>query len=141
MKILNRFQSQDSRTTIIVLWVVFLLGLIFHSQLALIPLFYGQGVAMPGSHGVAPLSHLWLMLGFYLIPMLLIITTVLEDSLLYRNIHFIVTIGYSILNFLHIAFDLAVSPVEWYQILLMVVVFGNGLLLNIVALDWKKNKP
>jgi len=144
MKTLERPKLQHtklgSRETLIVLWSVFLFGIIFHSQLAFMPLLYGQGVAMPGSHGVAPLYQLWLMLGFYIIPMLLIIATAFEDSYFYRNLHYLVTLGYSVLNLLHIVSDLLVSPVEWYQILLITVIFGNGLLINKVALDWKENK-
>jgi hypothetical protein len=51
-------------------------------------------------------------------------------------IHFGLTIAYTVMNFTHGAMDLAVKPVEWYQIVLMVIVFINGILLNIVAFQW-----
>lgn len=121
---------------IIALWVVFLFGMVFHSQLAMMPLLYGENIAMPRYGGKTPISHLWLMLGFFAVPMLAIAGTVFYASPPYRMIHFGLTIVYSVLNFLHAAMDLMVRPIEWYQIALMVIVFINGILLNIVAFHW-----
>lgn len=121
---------------IVALWAVFLFGLVFHSQLAMMPLLYGQDVAMPDYDGKMPISHLWLMLGFFAIPMIAITLTVLNVSPLYRMIHFGLTAFYTVMNFVHMAMDLRVKPIEWYQIALMALVFGNGILLNIVAFHW-----
>jgi hypothetical protein len=121
---------------IIALWVVFLFGMVFHSQLAMMPLLYGEDVAMPGYGGKTPISHLWLMLGFFAVPMLAIAATVFFVSPPYRMFHFGLTVAYSVLNFLHAAMDLTVRPIEWYQIALMVIVFINGVLLNILAFQW-----
>lgn len=121
---------------IIALWVVFLFGMVFHSQLAMMPLLYSEDIAMPRYGGKTPISHLWLMLGFFAVPMLAIAATVFYASPSYRMLHFGLTIVYSVLNFLHAAMDLTVRPIEWYQIALMVIVFVNGVLLNIVAFQW-----
>lgn len=51
-------------------------------------------------------------------------------------IHFGLTVVYTVMNFTHAAMDLGVKPIEWYQIALMVIVFINGILLNIVAFQW-----
>jgi hypothetical protein len=121
---------------IIALWAVFLFGMVFHSQLAMMPLLYGESVAMPNTKGKMPVSHLWLMLGFFAVPMLAIAMTLVNASHLYRMIHFGLTAVYSVLNFLHVTMDLMVRPIEWYQIALMVLVFVNGILLNFVAFQW-----
>jgi hypothetical protein len=121
---------------IVALWAVFLFGMVFHSQLAMMPMLYGQSVAMPNAKGKMPASHPWLMLGFYAIPMLAIATTVLINWQPYRIIHFGLTVVYTAMNFLHAALDLTVKPIEWYQIALMVIVFANGILLNILAFQW-----
>jgi hypothetical protein len=128
-------------TKIITLWVVFLFGMVFHSQLAMMPLLYGENVAMPGFKGKMPTSHAWLMLGFFAIPMLAIVATVMNASPLYRMLHFGVTAIYSLLNFMHAAMDLGVKPIEWSQIVLMLVVFANGLVLNILAFQWMQAVP
>lgn len=126
----------NSQEKIIALWTVFLLGTIFHTQLALMPLLYGEDVAIPSYQGTTPVSHLWLMLGFFVLPMIAITATLFYSSRRYRIIHFGLTIFYTVMNLLHVVLDLMVSPIEWFQIALMVVVFIIGILLNIVAFQW-----
>ncbi|MFM7470206.1 MAG: hypothetical protein ACKO5P_01655 [Nodosilinea sp.] len=121
---------------IIVLWIVFLFGMVFHSQLAMMPLLYGESIAIPRYNGKTPISHLWMMLAFFALPMVAIAATTFYTSPTYRLIHFGLSLTYSVLNFFHAALDLTVRPIEWYQIALMVMVFINGLLLNWVAYQW-----
>lgn len=135
MKI-NTNLAVNSPEKIIALWTVFLLGTIFHTQLALMPLLYGESVAIPRYHGTTPISHLWGMLGFFVLPMIAITATLFYSSKRYRMIHFGLTVFYTVMNFLHVVLDLMVRPIEWFQIALMVVVFIIGILLNIVAFQW-----
>jgi hypothetical protein len=121
---------------IIALWAVFLFGMVFHSQLGFMPILYGEDVAMPGYKGKMPVSHPWLMLGFFAIPMIAITATVFYNFHLYRVIHFGITVLYTVMNFTHAAMDLTVKPIEWYQIALMVIVLINGIFLNILAYQW-----
>jgi hypothetical protein len=121
---------------IIVIWIVFLFGTVFHTQLALMPLLYGADVAIPHYHGKTPISHLWGMLGFFILPMVMILLTALNVSPLYRTIHFGITLFYTVMNFLHVALDLRVKPIEWYQIALVSVLFVVGLVLNLLAYQW-----
>lgn len=121
---------------IIALWVVFLFGMVFHSQLAMMPLLYGESIAIPRYNGKTPVSHLWMMLGFFALPLVAIAATSLYSSPSYRLCHFGLTLVYSLLNLFHAALDLTLRPIEWYQIALMVMVFMNGLLLNWVAYQW-----
>ena len=128
----------NEQEKIITLWSVFLFGTIFHTQLGLMPLFYGESVGMSGSSGAINVSHLWLMLGFFVLPMIAIVAAAFNNSKRYRVIHFGLTIFYSIMNFLHVVFDLLVKPIAWYQIALMVILFIVGILLNVVALQWMR---
>jgi hypothetical protein len=122
---------------VITLWAVFLLGTLFHTQLGLMPLFHNQSVAISDSHGTENIAWiLWLMLGFFLVPMIAMIVTLFDDSRRYRKLHFGLTIVYSVLNLCHVIADLWVKPIVWYQIVLMVMLFIIGLLLNIVSLQW-----
>jgi hypothetical protein len=121
---------------IIALWTVFLFGTVFHTQLALMPLLYGADVAIPRYHGKTPISHLWGMLGFFVIPMVMISLTALNASLIYRIVHFGISVFYTVMNFLHVTLDLRVKPVEWYQIALVSVLFVVGILLNLLAFEW-----
>jgi hypothetical protein len=121
---------------IIALWTVFLFGTVFHTQLALMPLLYGSDVAIPRYQGKTPVSHLWGMLGFFVLPMVMIVLTALNVSPLYRTIHFGISLFYTVMNFLHVALDLRVKPIEWYQISLVSVLFVVGLILNLLAYQW-----
>jgi hypothetical protein len=127
---------------IIALWTVFLLGTIFHTQLALIPLFHGLDVGHGHGEAAASLSEisyiLWLMLAFFLLPMIAIVGTAFYHSYRYRSIHFGLTVFYSVMNFLHVLLDLFVAPIAWYQIVLMVFLFVVGILLNIVSFQWMR---
>lgn len=126
---------------IIILWVVFLLGTLFHTQLGLMPLFHGIDIAnnAPATTNISEIANiLWGMLAFFAVPMLAIIATALTNSKRYRVFHFGLTIVYSVLNFLHVVFDLMVKPIVWSQITLMVILFVIGLLLNLLAWQWMK---
>lgn len=128
------------RERIIALWTVFLLGTLFHTQLNLIPLFHGLPVveSQPATTINDISGIMWLMLGFFVLPMIAIIATAFTDSKRYRIIHFGLTIFYSIMNLLHVVLDLFVQPLLWYQIALMVFLFFVGLLLNITAFKWMR---
>jgi hypothetical protein len=123
---------------IITLWAVFLLGTLFHTQLGLMPLFHGIGVARDNVHDTAETISmvLWLMFGFFAIPMGAMIGTVFTSNQRYRIGHFWITVIYSVLNFFHAAADLTVQPIVWSQIVLMILLFGVGLLLNGVSCQW-----
>lgn len=123
---------------IITLWAVFLLGTLFHTQLGLMPLFHGVGVARPDVHDTATgiAIVLWLMLGFFVLPMFAMIGVAFTGHRRFRVGHFGLTVIYSVLNFFHAVADLTVPPIVWSQITLMVVLFGVGLLLNWVSFQW-----
>lgn len=138
-------QALNYQEKIIVLWTVFLLGTLFHTQLGLMPLFHGISVAGTHTHDgatdIANLAYIfWLMLGFFLLPMLAIIATAFYDSKRYRIVHFGLTVFYTIMNFLHVVLDLFVDPIAWYQIFLMVFVFLVGILLNVVSFQWMQSR-
>lgn len=124
---------------ITILWGVFLLGTLFHTQLALIPLFHGIEVTLH-AESAADISEiasiLWLMLAFFMIPMVLMVATLFAHSRRYRAIHLGITVIYSLLNLTHLVMDLFVTPIAWYQIALMGWLVLVGLILNGVAYQW-----
>ncbi|VEP12353.1 conserved membrane hypothetical protein [Hyella patelloides LEGE 07179] len=139
---MTKINTINHREKIIVLWTVFLLGTLFHTQLALMPLFHGIDVAMMGHHHqeiaiIAEITPiLWGMLLFFMLPMLAIVATAFYEFKRYRTFHFGLTIVYTVLNLLHAIADLLVTPIAWYQIVLMVFLLFIGILLNIVSYQW-----
>lgn len=125
---------------IIALWTVFLLGTLFHTQLALMPLFHGLNVLVPHGHNATDIQAiggiLWGMLAFFMVPMVAIIGTTMVQGRGFRVAHFWLTLLYTVLNLAHLGADLMVPPIAWYQIVLMVFLLGVGLLLNLVAYQW-----
>ncbi len=120
---------------IIALWTAFLLALLFHTELGLMPLFHGQNIAYShDSQNIAGI--LWLMLAFFVPPLLAIILPTFTDSKRYRTGHFWLTIVYSVLNLAHLIADLSVTPIEWYQIALMTILLLIGIVLNLVSYRW-----
>ena len=129
------------REKIIVLWSVFLLGLLFHTQLGLMPLFHGLDVADSHAQNLAVIAPImWLMLAFFVIPMGAMIATAFTETRRYRKIHFALSVVYTLLNFSHFLADFLVPPRLWYQVALMVILFAIGLLLNLVSFQWLREK-
>jgi len=133
----HRYQEK-----IISLWIVFLLGLLFHTQLGLMPLFHGLDVVTARSQSMAEIAPImWLMLGFFALPMAAIVGTVMTTTRRYRSIHFGFTVVYTMLNLSHLIADLVVQPIAWYQIALMVILLAIGLLINVVSFQWMQDIP
>jgi hypothetical protein len=126
---------------IVILWIVFLLGLLFHTQLGLMPLFHGISVAEFQAQSLAQIAPVfWLMLAFFVLPIVAIVATLFLDSKAYRKFHFGLTLVFTVLNFAHLIADLMVQPIVWYQIALMVFLLAIGLLLNIVSFQWMRGR-
>ena len=127
------------RNKTIILWLVFLLGLLVHTDLRLMPLFHGLSVTASHAQSMADIAPvMWLLLGFFVPPIAAIIATSFPNSQSYRTFHFGFTILYTVLNFAHLISDLMVQPIIWYQIALMAILLAIGLLLNWVSFQWLK---
>lgn len=125
---------------IISLWSVFLLGLLFHTQLGLMPLFHGLNVvASQASNMEAIAPVMWLMLAFFALPMVAIVGTVMTHARRFRTIHFWFASLYTLLNLSHLIADLMVQPIIWYQIVLILILFVIGLLINLIAWQWMRD--
>ncbi|WP_353933095.1 hypothetical protein WJM97_03100 [Okeanomitos corallinicola TIOX110] len=128
------------REKIINLWAVFLLGTLFHTQLGLMPLFHSLNVveSQPAKSLDEVSLIFWLMLGFFMLPMLAIIGTTFTENKRYRILHFGLSVFYGFMNLMHLVLDLLLPRVIWYQIALMAFLFLLGLLLIFVAYRWMK---
>lgn len=128
----------DDRQKIIALWTAFLLGMLFHTQLALMPLFHG--LAHSHTHDYLQLTTLFgLMLGVFGIAMVALIATAFVKGQRYKTLHFGLTLIYTIINISHLVLDLIVR-VPSYQLCLMGYLLFIGLLLNVVAFHWFRSE-
>lgn len=104
------------------------------------PLLYGESVVMPNTQGRMPAFESWLMLGLFVLPTIAVVVTAFNNSRRYRLIHFCLTVLFTVVNFIHFVFDLSTQPIVWHQIVLVFLLFVNGLLLNIVSLQWLRER-
>lgn len=126
---------------IIALWVVFLLATLFHTQLGLMPLFHGISIAPDSPDSATTVARvLWLMLLFFMLPLLSILAIAFNQGRQVRVVHFWLTVVYSVLNFLHLFMDLQLVPIVWSQITLMFFLFAIGLWLNLVSYQWWRDR-
>jgi hypothetical protein len=124
---------------IISLWTSFLFGILFHTDLGLMPLFHEMEVEH--SHASDNVNAIFgFMLFFFILPMIIIILTSFTSAKSFRSFHFGFTVIYSILNLGHLIADIAVKA-PWYQLVLMTLLFLIGLLLNLVSWQWWKYRP
>ena len=129
-----------NREKIVVLWVVFFLGMTTHSLLAIIPIFFGVDVAMPDSTGVVPAPMMWMMLFFWLLPMIIIVGTLITEVNWFRTTNFVISLLFTLFNIWHPIGHLKESPVDPRQIVLLIFVLAFGILLNIVSFKWMKEE-
>lgn len=123
---------------LIALWTAFLLGLLFHTQLALMPLFHGEQVISSHTHEALPLSAIfWMMFAFYVIPLLVIALTPFLRHHHGNQLNFGLTVIYSILNIAHLVLDIVVA-VPPYQLALMAILVCIGGALNLVTFNWMR---
>jgi hypothetical protein len=132
--------SVSKQEKIIALWIVFLFGTVFHTQLALMPLLHNESVAMPNAQGRMPAFESWLMLGFFVLPAIAIVMTAFNNSRRYRLLHFCMSVFFTVINFIHFVFDLSMQPIAWHQIVLVLLLLVNSVLLNIVSLQWLRER-
>ncbi|MCK4308056.1 hypothetical protein KAW50_07535 [candidate division WOR-3 bacterium] len=130
----------SNRAKIITLWIVFLFGLTFHTLFAVIPIFWGEGIAMSQEmiekNPIAPM--MWMMLFFFLVPMIIVVVTAFVERKWYRITNFVFSLVFTPFNIFHIVEHCGETPVDGRQIVLLLFVLISGVFLNIVSFRWIK---
>ena len=137
------------------LWTAYLLAMLFHVQLGLMPLFHGHSVVIGTTVNPAQVPLVYrAMLGYFLLPLLalLLITWAASDGCgsgiesgsesgsgrwrPWRRWHFWLSIVYSFTNLFHLIADIVVPDSRADQVFLMALLFLIGLLINRQAWFW-----
>lgn len=130
---------------LISLWLVWLLAMLFHVDLGLMPLFHGQS---PEIHSHVHSEALpWLfgaMLAYFLLPLIAILLIVYACTSEappqrwrgWRRLHFWFSIVYTITNIPHLLADILVPDSRVDQVVLMVALVVFGLLINVEGWRW-----
>ncbi len=121
------------------LWLAYLLAMLFHVDLGLMPLFHGLSPEIESQVDPARLPLLFgAMLIYFLVPLasILLIAYAASDPnrLLHwrawRRAHFWISVVYTVTNIPHLIADILVPDARLDQIALMVVLLLIGLLIN-----------
>jgi hypothetical protein len=135
---------------LITLWIAWLLAMLFHVDLGLMPLFHGQSPEIHShvQEGALPLLF-GAMLGYFLLPLIAIVLIAYAATTVgpatrwrpWRRIHFWFSVVYSVTNVPHLIADILVPDARIDQIVLMVALTVFGLLINVEAWRWWRQTP
>ena len=134
------------------LWTAYLLAMLFHVDLGLMPLFHGLS---PEIENHVPQDRLaivfWAMLIYFLIPVLCLLLIAYGDAgrsvrqapawRRWRALHFAISVLYTLTNIPHLIADILVPDARGDQIFLMGVLLVIGLLINREAWLWWRGSP
>ncbi|QPN66608.1 hypothetical protein [Synechococcus sp. CBW1006] len=127
------------------LWICWLLAMLFHVELGLMPLFHGQSPEIESHVDAAQLPLLFgAMLGYFLLPLLAVLLIAYAASdpqgsrrwRPWRRLHFWFSIVYTITNIPHLIADIVVPDSRLGQVVLMVVLVLLGLAINLEGWRW-----
>lgn len=127
------------------LWAAWLLVMLFHVELGLMPLFHGLSVEIKSQVASSRVPRLFLaMLFYFLLPVgaLLVAVHAIADpagwsaSAPWRAAQFWFSVVYSLTNVVHLTADIRIPDSRTDQVLLMSVLTLIGLLINQQAWAW-----
>ncbi|MCP9942666.1 hypothetical protein KBY70_09725 [Cyanobium sp. ATX 6E8] len=127
------------------LWAAWLLVMLFHVELGLMPLFHGLSVEIKSQVASSRVPRLFLaMLFYFLLPVgaFLVAVHAIADpagwsaSAPWRAAQFWFSVVYSLTNVVHLTADIRIPDSRTDQVLLMAVLTLIGLLINQQAWAW-----
>ncbi|MCP9883457.1 hypothetical protein KBY65_13430 [Cyanobium sp. Alchichica 3B3-8F6] len=127
------------------LWAAWLLVMLFHVELGLMPLFHGLSVEIKSQVASSRVPRLFLaMLFYFLLPVgaFLVAVHAIADpagwsaSAPWRAAQFWFSVVYSLTNVVHLTADIRIPGSRTDQVLLMAVLTLIGLLINQQAWAW-----
>lgn len=130
------------------LWLTYLLAMLFHVELGLMPLFHGISPTIESQVSADRLPLLfWAMLIYFLVPLACVLLLAYAPQRddpqpsrglwrRWRGLHLLLSIVYTISNVPHLIADILVPDSRGDQVFLMLVLLVIGLLINREAWLW-----
>ena len=127
-----------NQTKIIVLWLLVILGMLFHQFFSLHNLRFGVNVVKAGYESVPDMEMLK-RLGLYLLPTIFIGGIMFVQTHIVRILNLTASIFYTAFHTWHFLDELGKMK-DWVQWILLTLLIGYCLLLNFASWQWMKNK-
>jgi hypothetical protein len=130
------------------LWIAYLLAMLFHVELGLMPLFHGISPEIASQVPAQRLGWVyWGMLLYFLVPLACLLRIGWASSQplrrghwqAWRRQHFWISVIYTLTNVPHLIADIVIPDSRDDQVALMAVLLVLGLLLNREAWAWWRN--
>jgi hypothetical protein len=127
------------------LWIAWLLVMLYHVELGLMPLFHGLPVEIKSKIPPGRLPRLFTaMMVYFLLPLAALLLVVHAHSApdswsnqpIWRAVQFWFSVLYSITNLLHLIADVRIPDSRADQVALMLVLTIIGLLINLESWLW-----
>jgi hypothetical protein len=127
------------------LWGAWLLVMLFHVELGLMPLFHGASVEIKSHVSPLQLPRLFMaMLIYFLIPVIALLLAIHASSdpegwsatAAWRAAQFWLSVVYSATNLIHWIADIRIPDSRSDQVILMAVLTGIGVFLNLETWRW-----
>jgi len=90
---------------IIILWQLYLFGMVFHTLISLMPIFFGASVAIESATGVMPESIGWKLLVFLVLPMICITVSLFTNAKWHRLSNLVVAALFTLASLMHLIND------------------------------------
>jgi hypothetical protein len=135
----------DHGVRLAALWGAWLLLMLYHVELGLMPLFHGMSVEIESHVPAERVPRLFLaMLIYFVLPMLALLLVVHAISApgswsgtgTWRAAQFWFSVVYSITNVMHLIADIRIPDSRSDQVILMALLTGVGVLINREAWWW-----
>ncbi|MBU6250515.1 MAG: hypothetical protein KGO47_05040 [Cyanobacteria bacterium REEB417] len=127
------------------LWMAWLLLMLYHVELGLMPLFHGLSVEIKSHVPPGKLATVFMaMLVYFLLPLLALLLTIhaisapqsWSKNVAWRSAQFWFSVVYTVSNGMHLIADIRIPDSRSDQVLLMLVLTAVGLLINREAWLW-----
>ena len=130
----SKYESKISN-----LWMLIFMGLLLHSFMYLLPLFYGESVMVSNSkeNGLTYLT--WMILVCHLLPMLMIFLLQISQGYYMLWFNFFVSISFLLLNLGHPFENVSMTAVPWDQVILQLFIAAVSIALSVFSYQCAKS--
>lgn len=123
-----------------ILWLIMISGVVAHTLLGMLPLFFGQSIAAEGAGEADVSAALWITLAMFLLPLIIamLLVTLKDNGLRWPNL--VIAALFLLLNLTHPLELIGSDSIPWHQLVLMLFMIVLNALLVKQSWHWLKTE-